>query len=74
MNHQERGNLLGTIAELWERYPQWRFGQLVANVAGWTDQDLWDIEDEQLLQAAREHVRRLGPLEGVTSGLTKTNS
>ena len=31
-------------------YPDWRLGRLVANVAGWADQEIWDIEDEQLLE------------------------
>ena len=53
MNSQERAELLATIAELSQRYPDWRLGQLVANVAGWADQEIWDIEDEQLLEAAR---------------------
>ncbi len=59
MNSQERAELLATIAELFQRYPDWRLGQLVANVAGWADQEIWDIEDEQLLEAARVHLRQL---------------
>jgi hypothetical protein len=31
----------------------------VANVAGWADQEIWDIEDEQLLGAARLHLQQL---------------
>ena len=53
MNIPERAELLATIAELSQRYPDWRLGQLVANVAGWADQEIWDVEDEQLLEAAR---------------------
>lgn len=59
MNSQERAELLATIAELSQRYPDWRLGQLVANVAGWADQEIWDIEDEQLLEAARMHLQQL---------------
>ena len=58
MNSQERAELLATIAELSQRYPDWRLGQLVANVAGWADQEIWDIEDEQLLEAARVHLQQ----------------
>jgi hypothetical protein len=61
MNSQQRAALLAVIAELGQRYPDWRFGQLVANVAGWADQEIWDIEDEQLLQAARLHLEQLTP-------------
>jgi hypothetical protein len=34
MNNQQRAELLANIAELRKRYPDWRFGQLIANVAG----------------------------------------
>jgi len=33
-------------------------GQLIANVAGWADQEIWDVEDEQLLAAAELHLRQ----------------
>lgn len=59
MNERESKNVLDVLAELRQRYPDWRLGQLVANVAGWADQNAWDLEDEQFLAAAREHVRSL---------------
>jgi hypothetical protein len=59
MNSQKRAELLATIAELSQMYPNWRLGQLVANVAGWADQEIWDIEDEQLLEAARVHMQQM---------------
>jgi hypothetical protein len=68
MKSQERTDLLAAIMELCERYPHWRFGQLVANVAGWADQEIWDVEDEQLLAAARSHLSQLTPRDGVVSG------
>jgi hypothetical protein len=43
--NQQRAELLAGIAQLGERYPNWRLGQLVANVAGWADQEIWDVED-----------------------------
>lgn len=49
-------DLLEVLLELRRRYPAWRFGQLVANVAGWADQDVWDVEDDALLNAARSHL------------------
>jgi hypothetical protein len=49
-------------------YPQWRLGQLVANVTGWCDQEVWDVEDEQLLEAARLHLHQ------ATSSATKPAS
>ena len=61
MISQQRANLLAAIAELCQRYPDWRLGQLVANVAGWADQEIWDVEDEQLLEAVRLHLEQLTP-------------
>jgi hypothetical protein len=63
MNSQSRAELLAALSELCRRYPHWRFGQLIANVAGWADQEIWDVEDEQLLQAARLHLQQLTPSE-----------
>jgi hypothetical protein len=48
--------LLEVLAELRRRYPSWRFGQLIANVAGWADEEVWDVEDDALLEAARSHL------------------
>jgi hypothetical protein len=30
--------------------------QLIANVAGWADEEVWDVEDDALLEAARSHL------------------
>jgi hypothetical protein len=63
MNSAQRAELLAAIADLWGRYPDWRLGQLVANVAGWADQDIWDVEDGQLFAAAQAHIQQLDPSE-----------
>ena len=65
-----REELLRAVEELGRAYPHWRLGQLVANVAGWADQQIWDIEDRQLLAAARLHLSQLTPFESVPSGRT----
>lgn len=57
MSNQQRAELLDAISQLCLKYPHWRLGQLIANVAGWADQTVWDAEDEQLLQAARFHLQ-----------------
>jgi hypothetical protein len=59
MNQREPKDLFEALAELRQCYPDWRLGQLVANVAGWTDQNVWDVEDEQFLAAVKEHLRSL---------------
>ena len=55
--------LAATLLELKSRYPHWRFGQLVCNVAAWAGDDrpaeVWDISDEELLAAAKAHLASL---------------
>jgi hypothetical protein len=70
MTKQERAESLAVVAELWERYPHWRLGQLIANVAGWGDQEILDVEDPQLLEAARSHLAQPAPREPIGSGRT----
>jgi hypothetical protein len=74
MNNNQRAELLAAITDLCQRYPEWRLGQLVANVAGWADQDIWDVEDEQLLEAARLHLQQSGPQETTPAGRTDGSS
>jgi hypothetical protein len=55
---QRRVELLDALSELRRRYPDWRLGQLISNVAGWTDQNVWDIEDDELLAAIEAHLKQ----------------
>ena len=52
--------LLELLAKVQERYPHWRFGQLVCNVASWAGGDrpgdAWDVSDADLMKAARDHL------------------
>ena len=72
MNNHLRADLLAAIAELCQRYPDWRLGQLIANVAGWADQEIWDVEDQQLLQAARLHLEQLSPAVQTPANSTRS--
>ena len=67
MNNHKSTELLETIADLQRTYPDWRLGQLIANVAGWADQEIWDIEDDRLLDAARFHLQQLTAAEPAVS-------
>ena len=62
MNNLPGEELLMALSELRALFPDWRMGQLVANLltaAGATDANaIWDIEDEQLLEAARRLIER----------------
>jgi hypothetical protein len=62
MTSTARGELLSTLAQLSETFPQWRLGQMVANLAtaarGAQAEAVWDSEDEELLAAARRLLER----------------
>lgn len=55
-----RKEILRALEEMSARYPEWRFGQLVANISYWTRepsvQAIWDVEDEEFLQGIRSHL------------------
>jgi len=57
----ERHELLRLIEEMSEGYPEFRLGQLIANLTFWArgDQEgaVWNVEDQELIAAAREHIR-----------------
>lgn len=57
-----RQEILQALTELSERYPNWRFGQMVANVSSWarepTAEAVWDVEDEEFLKGIRSHLER----------------
>ena len=56
------------LMALSQHYPDWRLGQLVANVADWADENVWDVEDERWIEAARLHLQQLAEREqGVRS-------
>lgn len=62
MISDQRRELLRLLAELSEEAPDVRFGQLIANLSylgrGLSAESVWDIEDEQLLCAARKHLEQ----------------
>jgi hypothetical protein len=62
MNDAIRQRLIEALKDLSKLYPEMRFGQLVTNVAYWargaTDTAAWDVEDEELLQAALSHLEQ----------------
>ncbi len=60
MNVSTAEELMGALSELRTLFPDWRMGQLVANLvtaAGGTDAGaIWDMEDEQLLAATHRLI------------------
>jgi hypothetical protein len=61
-NDSSRSELLKAIAELGDLYPEWRLGQMLANLAmaaGRTEEGaLWDLDDQEVLTAARRLIER----------------
>ena len=57
-----RDELLEAISGLGKMYPQWRLGQMLANLAasaGHLDAGaVWDLEDDEALSAARRLLER----------------
>jgi hypothetical protein len=49
------------LAELSEICPGVRLGQLITNLSylarGLSNESIWDVEDEELLEAARKHLQ-----------------
>jgi hypothetical protein len=62
MSHTNSASLLQAVAHLRALFPEWRFGQLVANLttaAGYQEPEaIWDVEDEQFLAAAQRLIAR----------------
>jgi hypothetical protein len=66
VNPATREELLRAVEALWEQFPHWRLGQLICNVAGWADVNVWDVDDVQLLEAIRkqqDYQRSVTPVQ-----------
>jgi hypothetical protein len=59
----QRQEILRLLEKLSELTPDVRFGQLIANLSylavGPTNEAIWDMEDEQLIAAIRQHIADL---------------
>jgi hypothetical protein len=80
MNNSVAEQLSEAISDLRVLFPDWRMGQLVGNLvtaAGGMDAGaIWDVEDEQLLEAARRLIQRnrgrqSAPAEPIKGGNSK---
>ena len=54
-------DILRALSELIEHTPDIRFGQLIANLSviarGPTPEAVWDMEDDELLDAIKSHIK-----------------
>ena len=59
----QRQEILRLLEQLSELTPDVRFGQLIANLSylavGPSNEAIWDMEDEQLVEAIRKHIADL---------------
>lgn len=60
MTNDTRRELLNVLSEISEQCPEVRLGQLIANLGtlakGPTVEAIWDVEDEELLKAAKRQL------------------
>ncbi len=66
-----RSEILQVLAELSEAAPEVRLGQLMANLSylarGLSSEAIWNMEDEELLAVAREHLEPWRSHRGATA-------
>lgn len=59
-SREVKQDILRALSELVEHTPDVRFGQLIANLAviarGPNPEAVWDVEDDELLEAVKSHI------------------
>ncbi|MFM9965360.1 MAG: hypothetical protein ACKV2Q_29595 [Planctomycetaceae bacterium] len=70
MTNPERDDVFQVLRELCEHCPDVRFGQLIVNLSylarGMAHESIWDMDDEELIQAATKQLETLRSREAVT--------
>jgi hypothetical protein len=71
MINSTRSEILDKLEQVSVLAPEMRFGQLVASLAflaaGPWNETLWDLEDDQLLAALRQHLADLASRDSVSN-------
>ena len=71
MISQTRLELLEALSELSEQLPEVRLGQLISNLAtlakGPQVEAIWDVEDKELLEAAKKQLEVFRPYYSETA-------
>jgi hypothetical protein len=69
-----RRDVLQVLAELSEVVPEVRLGQLMANLSylarGLSHEAIWNMEDDELLAVAREHLEEWRSRRGTPAHVT----
>lgn len=60
-----RVEVVEAIERLWDRYPEWRLGQLITNVAifsrGEEGKDqVWEVENDEIITVIHRHLESNG--------------
>ena len=62
MSRPDDHELFTVLQEMRSLYPQWRFGQMICNLATWARgaevKSIWDVEDRELVETAKGHIRK----------------
>jgi hypothetical protein len=73
-----RQELLKLIEELSAACPEYRFGQLVLNLAFLAredgDRQAWDLEDTEFVEAARKHLADWYASHGISDTVDPSNT
>ena len=52
--------LFDVLRRMHRLYPDWRFGQMITNLAAWSGKtregNVYDVPDERLIEVARRHL------------------
>lgn len=52
---------MNVLTELWKKFPDWRFGQMITNFFGFvnseTNADIFYIEDDKMLELLKEYFQ-----------------
>ena len=76
MNETTRHEILNRLERLGRLAPELRFGQLIANLAfmaaGPWNETLWDLEDDQLLEAIRQMEADLSQRDAKSTATSRT--
>jgi hypothetical protein len=71
-----RQELLEALSQLSQIRPEWRLGQTFANLATTAERlepgDVWDLEDEEALTAAKTLIAEYSQAESVTQQPSST--
>ena len=71
MFESDRFEILRLLAQISERTPDIRFGQLIANVSylavGPTAAAIWEMEDDELITALKKHLSDLSNRHAVVA-------